>query len=258
MNQLDDPYVYPGTEVLINLAGLRDPTEADQYERRMSLFRRRELEDDPVHGSFNLAHFQEIHRRLYQDVWAWAGQLRTVEITKGSSEFHTHSLIPTAFGQVTEYINDSGLLSDAEMGDAQFVPKAAELLSLTNFIHPFREGNGRTQRAFLDQIAARTGRTLSWRNVSRIDNDRASIQAFRSASGAPFEPLIREALKPPIDGLSLLETHAYDVAPTGGASAAIFDALARSAKARAAGLCGAPTRNGAPCRRRGHCPYHSA
>ncbi|MFL0422589.1 MULTISPECIES: Fic family protein [Kocuria] len=61
------------------------------------------------------------------------------------------------------------------------VEQASTLLEQVNYVHPFREGNGRTQRAYLDQIAALSGRTLSWRNIGRIENERASIRAFRGA-----------------------------------------------------------------------------
>ena len=84
-------------------------------------------------------------------------------------------------------------------------------------MHPFREGNGRTQRAYLDQIAALSGRTLSWRNIGRIENERASIRAFNEGTGAPFKPLIEEILKPPLDGLSLLDEELYRASnPDGG------------------------------------------
>ncbi|KUM35512.1 hypothetical protein AR689_15955 [Arthrobacter sp. EpRS71] len=87
MTQFDDPYCYPGTSVLKNRQDLREPQGALEIEREYSLLRRRELEVKPVQGNFGLDHLQEIHRRLYQDVWDWAGRLRTVEITKGDSHF---------------------------------------------------------------------------------------------------------------------------------------------------------------------------
>lgn len=205
-----DPYVYPGTYVLKNLAGLESVVGANEYERGMSLFRRRELELTPIKGSFDLAHLQEIHRTLYQDVWEWAGQLRTVDITKGYSDFHPHTKIHVGFQDVERFLAGSSLLKpDCE--EETFVMEAAELLEMVNYIHPFREGNGRTQRAYLDQIAAVSGRTLSWRNVSAMENERASIQAFHAASGKPLRAIIRRSLEPPMDGLTLLDEALYTV-----------------------------------------------
>lgn len=205
-----DPYVYPGTQVLINRAGITDPIKADEHERRSTLARRRELDTAPIEGSFDLAHLKAIHRALYQDVWDWAGETRTVNIAKGSSHFHEHTAIETAFVVINGFLKRSSLLNP-DVDDETFVAECADLLEKINYVHPFREGNGRTQRAYLDQIAAISGRTLSWRNVSRADNERASIKAFNLASGEPLRSVIREALEPPMDGLSLADESLYTV-----------------------------------------------
>lgn len=216
MGEFIDPYLYPGTEVLQNIPGIRDPQAASRFERRETLVRRRELERDPVQGDFDLAHLCEIHRRLYQDVWEWAGQIRTVVISKGSSTFLHPSRIEAAFDGIHEDLRHSALLKDSGIPDGDFVKQISDLWEKVNYVHPFREGNGRTQRAYLDQIAALSGRTLSWRNIGRIENERASIRAFNHGTGEPFEPLIEEILKPPLDGLSLLDEELYRVSNPGG------------------------------------------
>lgn len=217
MSDFQDPYVYPGTKLLRNLQGEYDPERAAAAERDFSLLRRRELELRPVaqrqNGtSFDLRHLREIHRRLYQDVWAWAGEIRAVEINKGASQFHSSEHIESAFAGVHDWlVRDTELLSNPEIDDETFIRQAADLLEKVNYIHPFREGNGRTQRAYLDQVASVSGRTLSWRNVEPRENIRASITAFETGSGEPFEDLLREALKPPVDGLGLLDEDVYAV-----------------------------------------------
>lgn len=211
MGEFIDPYLYPGTEVPQNIPGIRDPQAASRFERRETLVRRRELERDPVQGDFDLAHLCEIHRRLYQDVWEWAGQIRTVVISKGASTFLHPSRIEAAFGGIHEDLRHSALLIDSGIPDGDFVKQISDLWEKVNYVYPFREGNGRTQRAYLDQIAALSGRTLSWRNIGRIENERASIRAFNHGTGEPFEPLIEEILKPPLDGLSLLDEELYRV-----------------------------------------------
>lgn len=206
-----DPYVYPGAKVLQNLLNERDQDRLNAAEYELTLYRRRELIENPVQGSFDLRHLREIHRRLFQDVYSWAGN-RTVDITKGASTFHPRSRIETGFSAVHEWLTrDTLLLSDPEISDTDFVEQAADLLERVNYLHPFREGNGRTQRAFLDQVAGISGRKLAWRNIGQIENERASIQAFGRVSGEPFRPLLEEALKPPLDGLSILDDELYRV-----------------------------------------------
>jgi cell filamentation protein len=211
MIKFDDPYCYPGTDVLKNKHDLRDSQHALEIEREYSLLRRRELELDPVRGTFGLTHLQEIHRRLYQDVWDWAGQLRTVEITKGESHFLPIHFFLNAGEELSKFLQSTGLLTNPDIIDEDFIAQAADLLEKVNYIHPFREGNGRTQRAYLDQIGELSGRTFAWRNISKLDNERTSIRAFKKGSGEPFRALLEQALEPPMDGLSILDDELYQV-----------------------------------------------
>lgn len=211
MTNFDDPYCYPGTAVLKNKQDLRDAQHALEIEREYSLLRRREIELKPVRGTFGLDHLQEIHRRLYQDVWDWAGQLRTVEITKGDSHFLQTQFFMHVGEDLSKFLQTTELLTNPEISDEAFIAQAADLLEKVNYVHPFREGNGRTQRTYLDQIAELSGRTFAWRNVSKIDNERTSIRAFRKGSGEPFRVLLEQALEPPLDGLSILDDELYQV-----------------------------------------------
>ncbi|MDF2664328.1 MAG: toxin-antitoxin system, toxin component [Microbacterium sp.] len=80
-----------------------------------------------------------------------------------------------------------------------------------SYIHPFREGNGRTQRAFLDQVARVSGRRLAWRNVTSREHLTASIRAFNAGNGEPFRPILELVRQPPLDGLSPLDPSVYQV-----------------------------------------------
>src|SRR5437588_8013537 len=78
-----DPYLYPGTNVLKNLRGLTDPKLLERFETRRSHRRIAELIDTPVPGGFDVAHLKAIHRHIFQDVYQWAGQFRTVNNIQG-------------------------------------------------------------------------------------------------------------------------------------------------------------------------------
>lgn len=79
-----DPYVYKGTTVLKNRLGTRDQSMLDAFEVEMSTLR---AEEPLPEGAFDSAHFREIHRHLFQDVYSWAGRYRTVRIAKDTSVF---------------------------------------------------------------------------------------------------------------------------------------------------------------------------
>jgi len=81
---IDDPYCYPGTTVLINKLGLQSQHELDAFESEISL--QRSTESLPP-GRLSYTHYRAIHRHLFQDVYNWAGKVRTVRISKGESTF---------------------------------------------------------------------------------------------------------------------------------------------------------------------------
>src|SRR5882672_2586052 len=82
-----DPYVYPGTNVLRNLRDIRDPDRLAKFEMDMTTRRVDELSRDPRPGRFDSAHLQGIHHYIFQDVYPWAGELRTVNIGKSGDLF---------------------------------------------------------------------------------------------------------------------------------------------------------------------------
>lgn len=147
-----DPLCYPQTSVLINLAGLTDQAELDDFELSMYLTR---AEEPLPPGDLGYAHYRAIHHHLFQDVYSWAGQQRTIRISKGNSAFcypeYLDSMMAATFAsEVIDTIMASSTLDE-------FVPQAAHLISEINAGHPFREGNGRTQLAYLNLLAVSVG-----------------------------------------------------------------------------------------------------
>lgn len=181
-------------------------------ERRETWVQRQRLWENPVPQTFDMAHLCRLHYRLFSEIYSWAGEYRTVNIAKGTSRFLSPTHFPTAARLIEETIAQSTIL-DATTSDAEFVSQVSKLLADINYIHPFREGNGRAQRVFIDDIATHTGRVITWRNVPIHDYMHASIETFKTGDGQAFEPLFSQMLKPAIDGLSQLDSRVYDVTP---------------------------------------------
>lgn len=156
----DDPYVYPGTGVLRNKLGLTDAGKFDYYEREIVTMRARE---DIPQGDFDLKHLKAIHRHLFQDIFEWAGQVRTVEISKGESQFQFRQYIETGMADVHRRVVKSDFLRDLER--SAFAAEAARIMRDVNYVHP-REGNGRTQLQHLKQLSKRAGHPL---DLTKID-----------------------------------------------------------------------------------------
>jgi cell filamentation protein len=82
---MNDPYVYPGTETLKNLFCVRDGERLKAIEADYTGFRIRELMDSPVQGGYDLFHLCRLHQYLFQDIFEWAGRIRTINIEKPES-----------------------------------------------------------------------------------------------------------------------------------------------------------------------------
>src|SRR5271165_6538754 len=82
-----DAYFWPNSNVLKNKAGLTHAAALRSYEYEATRQRAEQLRAAPLQGRFDTAHYRAIHRHLFQDVYDWAGEYRTVEFSKGSSAF---------------------------------------------------------------------------------------------------------------------------------------------------------------------------
>jgi len=102
---------------------------------------------------------------LFQDIYVWAGKKRTVEISKDGKQFFPISHFDNAFRYIDQLISDFKKIP--KDNKKILAEKLAEILDNVNYLHPFREGNGRTQREFLRLLALENGLTL---NLNPPDN----------------------------------------------------------------------------------------
>lgn len=201
-----DPFLQPDGETLKNRLGIvADPEELKIHEREYSTERVETVHED-VAGNFDAAHIRAIHRHIFQDVYEWAGTTRAdtitlegqevnvpaalPELSKGSTDFAASRYVNRGLDAIAETANSAGAMSS---DPAEFSQAAAGVLSGLNFVHPFREGNGRTQRVFLEQLAERAGHTLDFDGVTAERMTLASIEAIND-NPEPFRAIIAESL----------------------------------------------------------------
>ncbi|WP_341988013.1 Fic family protein [Azorhizobium sp. AG788] len=170
-----DPDCYPGTSVLRNLLDLRTQDDLDAFEHEAALAR----SDEPLPiGGLDVRHYQAIHHHLFQDVYAWAGTFRTVRISKGSSMFCYPEHIPAEMSRLFKGLRHTVL--ESRLDAVTFADRAASFLATLNAIHPFREGNGRTQLTFLAFLAHESRHPLDF---GRVSADRLLDALIRSFAG---------------------------------------------------------------------------
>jgi len=152
----DTKYCYPPDySVLKNKLDLRDADLLERAERRLVVLR--VLEGIPS-GEFDLAHLKAIHRHMFQDIFDWAGETRTTEISKGGSQFQFRQYIETGMADIYRRIKAHDYLKN--LSADQFAGLAGEIIGDINYVHPFREGNGRTQMQYLKQLAEQAGHAI--------------------------------------------------------------------------------------------------
>ena len=188
----DDTYCYPGTDVLRNKAEITTAEDLDTYEGELSTLRSIEILENPVAGQFNLAHLQRIHLALFQDIYDWAGEIRTVDISRGNSRFANVRFIEAAANDIFNKLARENWLKGL---DADALSKRlAHYLSEINALHPFREGNGRVQRIFISQLSQSAGYQLDYSDLEQEQIYRAMELAF-NGDESPLANLILERLE---------------------------------------------------------------
>ena len=157
---IDPDYTYtdPKTGVLRNLGGIEDHDALTFAETAATTKRVNELREKPIPISEAKVLFS-IHYHLFQDIYKWAGQRRTVEISKDGKQFFPLSYFDNALGFINIQLTEYKAISSKDI--LRLSRKLAEILDTINFLHPFREGNGRTQREFIRLLASEKGLTLN-------------------------------------------------------------------------------------------------
>lgn len=273
-----DDYTYPGTSVLRNKLDLRDAARLREFEEDSAFLRMTQmLTQDPVEGEFDREHMKAIHRRIFGDVYVWAGQERVGPqhpqlMTKNGPSVddiragrydappsQAYSYFPAGeemgrhFDRWVSKLRADGL---DQMSPAEFARAIAEPWGEVNVAHLFREGNTRTQVAFFTYFARAHSHSLDYGRFSTDPAFRHKFNAGRfliqfNDDASLFTEAIAELMDAPGDGARTRppadqqpRTTRDDYEPNYAASA---DRASR---------CGAPTQAAGRCRRRGRCPFH--
>ena len=169
---MSDPYLLSSGACLRNKLKLDDAAKLKVLEAKVVSIRDVELARTTIPGEYNSQHLQAFHRHLFRDVYDWAGDFRTVDISKGNVRFAHWNYLNDSVSAVLGQLKDDYWL--ANLRRDYFIKRLAFYYGELNVCHPFREGNGRTQRAFLRQLSASAGWRLDWTELPPEGNIRAS------------------------------------------------------------------------------------
>ena len=134
-----------------------------------------ELNEKPLKGNFDFNYLKCIHKYLFQDIYRWAGDIRNCNIAKQDLFCLTEHI--ESFGnEVFDKLKKEKYFKDYDFETK--LDKLVELFADINALHPFREGNGRSQRIFIESLAKINGIYLDLTNVSKMDMIIASHESI--------------------------------------------------------------------------------
>ena len=177
-----DPYFDENIGDLRNLLGAKSSEELRGLEPQIVFANELELVSLDIPRTNDLAELLAIHGQLFKGVYDWAGEIRTVDIKKNSDSAEY------VFGELAKERYLRGLPA------SEFTERLAYFYDQVNYIHPFREGNGRAQRVFWNRVSHDAGYEIDWDAVVGDENDEASRLAAEhmdiSALKTMFERII--------------------------------------------------------------------
>jgi len=209
---MPDPYLIPGTNVLRNKLGITDTPTLDQATREFSAARMQSLGESSVSKLSGFARLRGIHQHLFGDVFDWAGRPRTTPLAKRAFEGVQGDVTTFAEPAVIE-LQARRIFSALEAEDnlkglplPLFAARAADYYAQLNDLHPFREGNGRVQRAFFRGLAREAGHDFQldvvtgerWIAAS-VEGSRGDIEPFKGLFRDACDPQCRALLRPVVD-----------------------------------------------------------
>ena len=191
-----DPYFDVKIGDLRNLLGATSSKELKEREPQIVFANELELESVGIPRTNDFTELLLIHGQLFKGVYDWAGQIRTVDIKKnadGAEFFLIVSKINTAaqyvFAELAKERHLQGLSKD------DFVKRLAYHYDQLNYIHPFREGNGRAQRVFWSRLAADAAYQIGWDRIVGDENDEASRLAAEQMDLSKLETMFAKIVR---------------------------------------------------------------
>ena len=184
-------YCYKDSDVLVNKFDIHDNKKLEEIERKIVLAKLYELRQNHQIGNFDVSHFVGIHRFLFEDIYPFAGLFRNENIAKGNFSFAEWEYIEDELKKLLDQLKEENYLQNLDRNI--FIKRLSYYMAELNVLHPFREGNGRTIREFIRQLAYKNGYVLNLKNINPKEMLHACIRSVIDTK--PLENIIDECLE---------------------------------------------------------------
>ena len=176
---------YEGTFCLINKLGIKDEEKLRNFEAAVTFAKISEIENGFMDFPLTAEGYRSIHRFIFEDIYDWAGEYRKVDISKKGTVFASYKSVDSLMKNCFKRLSDHNYFKDIPLNN--YLENITDLYNTLNMIHPFREGNGRTQRTFISLLARFSGH---FADFSKVDEDELMIATIQAAGGV-HDQLIR-------------------------------------------------------------------
>ena len=176
----NDSCIDSATGILRNKLGIKTQVELDVAEAQIAAVQITTLLDEeniPPCDEFNPWLFYKVHKQIFESLYDWSGELRTVEISKGTTSFARAAHLESSIQDIFKELKADDYL--VALGSNEIVEKMAYYYSELNVLHPFRDGNGRAIRTFLAMLAGSLGWHIAWDEMTPDENTQACIAAYQ-------------------------------------------------------------------------------
>ena len=179
---------YENSTVLINKFDIRDEAQLDAVERSITsgLIAKTMIEMPFENVDFKF--YKNLHNYVFSDIYEWAGSVRSIDMSKKGTNFCSATKINERAERIFLNLQTTDYLKMVPTDE--FVNEFTDLYCDLNYLHPFREGNGRIQRLFLNMLLRYNNKTI---NFANIDKDLLMIATIKSVSGDVF--MLRDIFK---------------------------------------------------------------
>ena len=184
-------YCYPGTNILVNKLNIKDKNTLQKFEAKITAAKLLALRQKGIIGNFDAKHLNQIHTYLFEDIYPFAGKYRNENIAKGVFRFAEWEYIEPELNRLLNGLKEENYL--AGLSREVLAERLAYYLSELNVLHPYREGNGRTIREFLRELALKNEYILNIKKVAPKEFLNASINSIVDTS--ELTKLIYECLE---------------------------------------------------------------
>lgn len=152
---------YDGTTCLINKFNIKDEKELEKIESSITFAKLSLLEHEPIEGNFDFEYYKQIHYFVFCDLFEWAGQIRTIDLSKKKTSFVVAGDIDKLSNAIFDRIINE--IISKELSFKEFVNEISDSYHSVNMLHPFREGNGRTQRIYFTLLVRHCGYDIDFK-----------------------------------------------------------------------------------------------